>query len=69
MQQDAVVELLDQLQGYDLALYTGHQFSDVPQAIIDRVTYLKTGNFQQDKKTTTTPYVGSTNQEFRRIKR
>ena len=68
VQADAVVELLDLLEGYDVALYTGHTIEEVPQAILDRVTYLKTGNFQQDKKTTTTPFVGSTNQEFRRIK-
>ncbi len=68
MQTDAVIELLDQLQGFDVALYTGHECADVPQAILDRVRYIKTGNFQLDKKTTTTPYVGSTNQEFRRIK-
>ena len=69
VQADAVVELLDLLEGYDVALYTGHTIEVVPQAILDRVTYLKTGNFQQDKKTTTTPFIGSTNQEFRRIKR
>lgn len=68
VQADAVVELLDRLEGYDVALYTGHTLEEVPQAILDRVTYIKTGNFQQDKKTTTTPFVGSTNQEFRRIK-
>ena len=68
VQTDAVVELLDLLEGYDVALYTGHTIEEVPQAILDRVTYIKTGNFQQDKKTTTTPFVGSTNQEFRRIK-
>ena len=68
VQADAVVELLDLLEGYDVALYTGHTIEEVPQAILDRVTYIKTGNFQQDKKTTTTPFVGSTNQEFRRIK-
>lgn len=68
VQADAVVELLDRLEGYDVALYTGHTLEEVPQAILDRVTYIKTGNFQQDKKTTTTPFVGSTNQDFRRIK-
>ena len=67
VQSEAVVALLDRLQGFDIALYTGHSITEVPQAILDRVTYIKTGNFQQNKKTTTKPFVGSTNQEFRRI--
>ena len=69
VQAAAVIKLLDQLQGFDVALYTGHTLEEVPQAISDRVTYLKTGDFQQDKKTSTTPFVGSTNQVFRRMHR
>ena len=67
IQTEAVVELLDMLNGFDVALYTGHSDDEIPQAILDRVKYIKTGNFQQDKKTTTVSYIGSTNQKFRRI--
>ena len=68
MQTNAVIELLDLLNGFDIALYTGHAIEEVPQAILGKVKYIKTGDFQQDKKTTTTPYIGSTNQKFRRLR-
>ena len=55
-------------KGFDIALYTGHDKADVPQAILDGLTYLKYGPYQRDKRTTITPYVGSTNQVFERIK-
>ena len=67
MQKDAVLELLDLLQGFDIALYTGHELIDVPVEILQKVNYIKTGNFQIDKKTSIKPYVGSYNQEFRRV--
>lgn len=67
MQKDAVLELLDLLQGFDIALYTGHELIDVPVEILQKVNYIKTGNFQIDKKTSVKPYVGSYNQEFRRV--
>lgn len=68
VQADAVVELLDQLKEFDVVLYTGHSIQEVPPAILERIKYIKTGTFQKDKKTTLMPYIGSTNQKFRRIK-
>ena len=66
MQKDAVNELIDLLSGFDIALYTGHEIADVPDEIIKKIKYIKTGSFQIDKKTSVKPYVGSSNQEFRR---
>lgn len=69
MQKDALVELVKKLYefGFDIALYTGHKKEDVPQEIIKYLKYLKTGSFVEELKTTTKPYVGSTNQEFERV--
>lgn len=54
--------------GFEIALYTGHKKEDVPEEIIERLKYLKTGRFELGKKTTTKPFVGSTNQIFEEIK-
>ena len=35
---------------------------------VDNITYIKTGSFKEELKSTVKPYVGSTNQEFRRVK-
>lgn len=70
MQKDALIELVAKLNtlGFDIALYTGHQKEDVPNAIIDKIKYLKTGNFIQELKTTIKPFVGSENQVFEEVK-
>lgn len=67
-QKEALIELIKQLDGFDIALYTGHQKDDVPQEVISKIKYLKTGPFVEELKTTTTPYVGSTNQMFEEVK-
>ena len=51
-----------------LPIYTGHEFEEVPQELLDNITYIKTGSFKEELKSTVKPYVGSTNQEFRRVK-
>ena len=71
MQKDALIELLDKLnnEGFDIALYTGHTRNEVPDQIISKVKYLKTGSFKQELKTTIKPFVGSTNQVFEEVKK
>lgn len=68
MQKEGLIELVKLLDGFDIAVYTGHEISDVPNELLDNITYIKTGSFKEELKTTTKPYVGSTNQEFRRVK-
>ena len=68
MQQEALIELVHLLDGFDIALYTGHQKDDVPRELISKIKYLKAGPFVEELKTTTTPYVGSTNQTFEEVK-
>lgn len=63
----ALVKLLDEA-GMDVALYTGHQKEDVPEEILTHIKYLKAGPFLKTLRTATTPFVGSTNQTFERIK-
>ena len=64
MQKDALIELLKELKGFDIVLYTGHQKEEVPEEIWSLVTYVKYGPFIERLKTTIKPYVGSSNQEL-----
>lgn len=64
LQQKAIVSLLNELSDFDICLYTGGCLDDVPEDIKQRVHYLKIGAFDEKRKTSTTPYVGSTNQSL-----
>ena len=68
MQVDALIDIVKKLEGFDIAVYTGHEFEEVPQELLDNIGYIKTGSFKEELKSTIKPYVGSTNQEFRRVK-
>ena len=67
-QKDALIELINKLEGFDIALYTGHQECDVPDEIKCKLKYLKCGPFIERLKTTIKPFVGSSNQEFKEVK-
>ena len=67
MQADAVYELIILLRDFDICLYTGHNISEVPKKILDKIHYLKYGPYIEELKTTTTPFVGSINQVFTEI--
>jgi anaerobic ribonucleoside-triphosphate reductase activating protein len=69
MQVEALTELINSISDFDIALYTGHQREDVPQEIIDKIKYLKTGPFVLKLKSTVIPYVGSTNQKFEEVRK
>ena len=68
MQVDALIDVVKKLKDFDIAVYTGHEFEEVPKELLDNITYIKTGSFKEELKSTVKPYVGSTNQEFRRVK-
>ena len=68
MQVDALIDIVKKLESFDIAVYTGHEFEEVPKELLDNITYIKTGSFKEELKSTVKPYVGSTNQEFRRVK-
>ncbi len=67
LQEKALQTLLNKLKDFDICLYTGRNFEDVPINIIKYLKYLKVGRYIQNLKTTTTPYIGSTNQIFMEI--
>ena len=68
MQIEALIDIVKKLSDFDIAVYTGHEFDEVPQELLDNITYIKTGSFKEELKSTVSPFVGSTNQEFRRVK-
>ena len=67
LQLDAVMELAQSLkkQGFDLCLYTGREEAEVPVEIHSVFDAVKTGPYDQTKRTSVSPYVGSTNQKFK----
>lgn len=67
LQQNAVIELIDKLPDFDIVLYTGHDLNEVPSEILQKINYIKTGAFVEELKTSTAPYVGSTNQNFMKV--
>ena len=69
MQKEELIKLVNKLyaEGFDIALYTGHSRKDVPEELIRKIRYLKTGSFIQELKTTTKPFVGSSNQVFEEV--
>ena len=67
-QKDALLELLKELDGFDICLYTSYELEEVPGEIFERINSLKTGRYDKRYRTTTTPYYGSTNQKFTIIK-
>lgn len=69
MQSDALLELLEELQDFNLCLYTGHELNEIPQQILSYLKYVKVGRFVKELRTTTKPFVGSTNQEFIEVRK
>lgn len=67
-QKEATVELVKELKGYDLCIYTGSNYDEVPKEILSYLHYLKVGKFKKELRTTTSPFIGSTNQKFLTLK-
>lgn len=68
LQAEALLELVKQLKDFDIAVYTGHKLEDVPKELFENIKYIKTGSYIEEKKTTEIPYIGSSNQQFRRLR-
>ncbi|MCI5819991.1 MAG: HAD-IA family hydrolase [Acidaminococcus sp.] len=69
LQVKAITELAKELKEYDLCMYTGMSVTDVPDELKGILHYLKVGSFQREKRTTVSPYIGSTNQLFIDLRR
>lgn len=69
-QYDAVLELIKLLNDFDICIYTGYSKKDVLEKyndILPYIKYLKVGEYKKEQRTSTVPYVGSTNQKFYRL--
>jgi anaerobic ribonucleoside-triphosphate reductase activating protein len=63
-QPKALEELLKELEGFDICLYTSYDLDEVPPSILRYLHYIKTGRYIASQRTTTSPYIGSKNQQF-----
>ena len=63
-QADAVIDLLERLDGFDVCLYTGRSLSEVPPRIMSRLRCIKYGPYIEGLRCTDRPFVGSSNQSF-----
>ncbi len=43
MQADALKDLLEELKDFDLCLYTGHLFNEIPQDMLNYLKYINVG--------------------------
>lgn len=68
LQKDSVLSLLSKLKDFDICLYTGMNYEDVPKKILKYLKYIKYGRYDSCLRTTITPYVGSSNQIFMEVK-
>ncbi len=64
LQAKAIENLIEALPEFDFCMYTGYDMPDIPQAILSKLHYVKIGAFDERYKTTTRPYLGSSNQKF-----
>jgi anaerobic ribonucleoside-triphosphate reductase activating protein len=64
LQFPAILELVKKLEDFDIALYTGFEYAEVPTEIIPYLRYIKVGKYIKENRTTITEYIGSTNQQF-----
>lgn len=70
-QPEATCELIRQLKGFNICVYTGSEFEEVKRDyghILPLINYLKVGRYKKEFRTTTIPYIGSSNQKFLRLR-
>jgi len=63
-----IMTLIESLSGFDICLYTGFEMDEVPNELVEKLTYIKVGKFVKSLQTSTKPYVGSSNQKFIKLK-
>lgn len=63
-QKDALGELLEELEGFDICLYTSHSLEEIPDSILSRLKYVKVGAYDKELRCSTIPFIGSSNQKF-----
>ena len=68
LQFHGLMELLNELQDYDIVLYTGYNRDELPQEIFPLIKYLKSGEYIQEEQSSIIPFMGSANQKFEKTK-
>ena len=65
-QMKSLIILIDKLKskGYEVCVYTGWDYENVPSRILNKVDYIKTGGFVSSLKASNIQYVGSSNQHM-----
>lgn len=64
LQYPAILELLKSLDDFNIVLYTGFEFDDVPKEILHYLDYIKVGRYNKEQRSTIIPFMGSNNQKF-----
>ncbi len=64
LQYPAILELVKSLDGFNIVLYTGFEFDDVPKEILYYLDYIKVGKYIKELRSTIIPFMGSNNQKF-----
>lgn len=64
LQKESLLYLLENIKDWDICLYTGYSFDEVPKSILYYLKYIKVGKYNKKLKTTTVPFIGSINQYF-----
>lgn len=64
LQYTAILELVKKLDDFNIVIYTGYEYNEVPKEILQYIDYIKVGNYIKELRTTITPYMGSKNQKF-----
>lgn len=67
LQEDALLLLFDKIKDFDICLYTGKNYEDISPNIKKYLKYIKVGKYIQKFRTTTMPYIGSSNQKFMEV--
>ncbi len=62
-QKEALEELIKQLKGFNIGLYTSFRFEDINKNILESLNFIKVGKFEKDKKIYGR-YFGSSNQHI-----
>ena len=69
LQFPAVLELVKNLENFNIVLYTGFELEEVPREILKYINYIKVGRYIKKIRTTILPFIGSKNQKFIKINR
>ncbi len=67
LQYEGVLDLVKKLKNYNIAMYTGHEYNEIPSDILQYLNYVKVGPYVKRLKDSTLEYYGSKNQKFIKV--